>query len=393
MSEDGKHSGKLIVMAINRRSFLGLAATASLAPSALAAAARSHTAHTRGSMLQMNGYPLNAETPLDLLTDYLTPNELFFVRSHWIPHMPDLRTWRLTVDGEVERPATLSLSEIRRMPASEVTCVLQCAGNGRALYMPLVPGVQWRYGAAGNARWRGVRVRDVLEHAGVKPSAHHLHTFGSDDPPDKVPPFHRSIEMAKAMEDALLAYEMNGVPLPAIHGAPLRLVVPGWAGDHWMKWLIRISAQPEPAKGFYVETAYRYPLNPGAPGVAFKPEEMKPLTDLAVKSNITTAPKKARVGKKAAIRGFAFSGAPDITRVEVSDDDGATWHDAALDSRHDPYAWRLWSYDWTPSKAGAARLLARATDSRGVVQPRDAVWNQSGYVYNAWHGVDVEVTV
>src|SRR5438067_12754967 len=137
-------------MSIDRRRFLELAAAASVAPSAIAAAARSHAAHTHGSMLQMNGYALNAETPLDLLTDYLTPNELFFVRSHWIPHMPDRRTWRLTVDGEVERPATLSLSEIRRMPANEVTCVLQCAGNGRALYTPMVPGVQWRYGAVGN---------------------------------------------------------------------------------------------------------------------------------------------------------------------------------------------------------------------------------------------------
>lgn len=343
-------------------------------------------------MLQMNGYAVNAETPLELLTDYLTPNEYFFVRSHWIPRLPDLHSWRLTVDGEVVKPATFSLAEIRRMPATEATCVLQCAGNGRGLYTPLVPGVQWRYGAVGNARWRGVRVRDLLERAGVKPNALHLHTFGSDDPPEKVPAFHRSIEMAKAMDDALLAYEMNGVTLPSVHGAPLRLVVPGWAGDHWMKWVTRISAQPEAAKGFYMETAYRYPLKPGAPGVAFKPDEMKPLTEMAVKSNITTAPKKARVGKAVTIGGFAFSGAPDITKVEISDDDGGTWSEAKLDSRHDPYAWRLWSYSWKPPKTGKATLLARATDSNGATQQRESVWNQSGYLYNAWHGVEIEVT-
>jgi sulfite oxidase len=343
-------------------------------------------------MLQMNGYALDAETPLELLTDYLTPNELFFVRSHWIPRTPDPKTWRLMVDGEVENPSAFSLADIRRMPVTEVTCVLQCAGNGRALYTPLLPGVQWRYGAVGNARWRGVRVRDLLERVHVKSTALHLHAFGTDDPPEKVPPFHRSIEMTKAMDDAILAYEMNGHPLPLAHGAPLRLIVPGWAGDHWMKWVARIAPQPEAAKGFYMETAYRYPLNPGAPGVAFKPEEMKPLTELFVKSNITTAPAKARVGRKAAVKGFAFSGAPDITKVEVSDDDGASWHEATLDPRHSPYAWRLWSIDWTPSKAGKSTLLARATDSRGEVQPREAVWNQSGYVYNGWHSVDVEVS-
>jgi len=342
-------------------------------------------------MLQMNGYAVDAETPLELLTDYLTPNELFFVRSHWIPRTPDPKTWHLTVDGEVENPMTLSLADLRNLPVTEVTCVLQCAGNGRGLYTPSVPGVQWRYGAAGNARWRGVRVKDVLERAHVKSTAQHLHAFGSDDPPDKVPPFLRSIEITKAMEDAILAWEMNGEPLPAIHGASLRLVVPGWAGDHWMKWLVRLSPQPEAAKGFYMDTAYRYPLTPGAPGVAFKPEEMKPLTELFVKSNITTAPRTARVGKSVRIAGFAFSGAPDIARVELSDDDGVTWHEARLDPRHAPYAWRLWSYAWTPAKSGRNTLLARATDSRGNVQPREAVWNQSGYCYNAWHSAGVEV--
>jgi DMSO/TMAO reductase YedYZ molybdopterin-dependent catalytic subunit len=343
-------------------------------------------------MLQMNGYAVNAETPLELLTDYVTPNELFFVRSHWIPRTPDPKKWRLTIDGEVDCPLQLTLSDLKKLPRAEATCVLQCAGNGRGLYTPTVPGVQWRYGAAGNARWSGVRVRDVLERAGVKESAKHLHTFGSDDPPGKVPPFHRSVEMEKVLRDGILAFEMNGVPLPVAHGAPLRLIVPGWAGDHWMKWLVRLSAQPEPQKGFYMETAYRYPLTPGAPGVAFKPEEMSPVKEMFVKSNITTAPKTAKAGRAYNIRGFAFSGAPDIIRVEISDDDGASWHDASLDPRHDPYAWRLWSWRWTPSHPGKTRLCARATDAHGREQPREATWNQSGYFQNGWHVVDVEVT-
>ena len=371
---------------LDRRKFLALAAAAPLAPAALLGAER------REHMLQLNGYAQNAETPLELLTDYLTPNHLFFVRSHWIPQMPDAAKWRLVVDGEVDRPLRLTLAELKKMPRAEATCVLQCAGNGRGLQSPTVPGVQWRYGAVGNARWGGVRVRDVLERAGVRAGAAHLHTFGSDDPPGKVPPFHRSLELPKAMDDAILAWEMNGAPLPAAHGAPLRLIVPGWAGDHWMKWLVRLSPQGEPQKGFYMDTAYRWPNNPGAPGVAFKPEEMHPVTELSVKSNITTAPTTAKVGKASAIAGFAFSGAPDVSKVEISEDDGASWQPAALDPRHEPYAWRLWSYRWTPRAPGRVRLLTRATDVRGAAQPRETQWNQSGYLYNAWHGVNVEVT-
>jgi sulfite oxidase len=372
----------------NRRRFVALSAAALAAPAALLDAATTPSPH----MLQVNGYAVNAETPLALLTDYITPAELFFVRSHWIPRTPELAKWKLSVTGEVEHPLELSLPALKKMKKTEMTCVLQCAGNGRGLYAPVLPGVQWQYGAVGNARWGGVRVRDVLERAGVKPSAQHLHTFGSDDPPSKVPPFHRSVELEKLLEDGLLAWEMNGAPLMKEHGAPLRLVVPGWAGDHWMKWLVRISAAAEPQKGFYMETAYRYPLKPGQPGVAFKPEEMKPLTEMFVKSNITTAPKKARVGHAVTVAGFAFSGAPDIAKVELSDDGGETWKDAALDSRHEPYAWRRWSLAWTPAKSGTATLLARATDSRGAMQPRDAVWNQSGYQFNSWHSVDIEVT-
>ena len=371
---------------IDRRRFLLLAA----AP--LLVAQKAAAPHARESMLQMNGYAVNAETPLALLTEYVTPNELFFVRSHWIPRTPDPKKWRLTIDGEVDRSGEITLSELKKLPHAEATCVLQCAGNGRGLYSPPLPGVQWRYGAVGNARWTGVRVRDVLEHAGVKPSAKHLHVFGSDDPPGKVPPFHRSIELEKVLADGILAFAMNGEPLPAAHGAPLRLIVPGWAGDHWMKWIVRLSPQAEAQKGFYMETAYRYPLTPGAPGVAFKPEEMKPVTELFVKSNITTAPAKTRAKHASEIRGFAFSGAPDIAKVEISDDDGATWQEASLDPRHDPYTWRLWSHRWTPLRAGTVRLCARATDSRGSVQPREATWNQSGYLQNSWHFIDVEVT-
>ena len=373
---------------LNRRQLLAAAAATAMT----AVAAGVPTPDVRRRLLQMNGYPLDAETPLDLLTTYLTPNDLFFVRHHWNPTFPDASTWRLTVDGEVERPLALSLSDLKAMPRASATCVLQCAGNGRSLHRPIVPGVQWKYGAVGNAKWTGVRVRDVLEKAGLKAGARHLHTFGTDKPPEKVPPFHRSVELDKIREDGVIAFEMNGEPLPQAHGGPARLVVPGWAGDHWMKWLDRISPQAAPQTGFYMDTAYRYPKTPGEPGVAFKPDEMTPVTELFVKSNITESPAAARVGKAATIRGFAFSGAPDVAKVEVTDDGGATWSPATLGKDHDPHAWRLWSFAYTPKNSGRVTLHARATDSRGSVQPKNAVWNQSGYLYNGWHSVEVEVT-
>jgi DMSO/TMAO reductase YedYZ molybdopterin-dependent catalytic subunit len=377
---------------MHRRRFLGLAAGAALAPLSGLGIIRQALPRPRRRMLQLNGYAIDAETPLDLLTDYLTPNDLFFVRHHWQPLIPDPAAWRLVVDGEVASPLALSLAELKRLPPATVTCVLQCAGNGRSLQNPPVPGIQWGPGAVGNARWTGVRVKDLLQQAGIKASARHLHTFGSDTPPARVPPFHRSLEVEKALEDGVIAYEMNGAPLPPLHGGPARLVVPGWAGDHWMKWLARLSAQPEPQKGFYMDVGYRYPRNPGAPGVTFKPEEMAPVTELAVKSNFSGAPDRARIGSSLNLRGFAFSGAPDIARVEVSEDDGVTWSAALLDPRHDPYAWRRWTFPWTPRQLGRARLLARATDSRGAIQPRDPVWNQSGYLSNGWHAVEIEVT-
>ena len=190
----------------------------------------------------------------------------------------------------------------------------------------------------------------------------------------------------------VLAFEMNGDPLPPSHGAPVRLVVPGWAGDHWMKWLTRLSPQAEPQKGFFMDTAYRFPIKPGEPGVTLKLEEMKPITELFVKSNFTDFPATARVGAPATLRGFAFSGAPDVVKVEVSDDGGASWKDAALDPQHDPYAWRLFSFHFVPRTPGKATLTARATDSSGAVQPKEAVWNQSGYLYNGWHSATIEVT-
>jgi sulfite oxidase len=374
---------------LSRRTFIATAGAVMLAPTV---SARQRQAPSGPRLLQLNAYPINAETPLDRLTTYITPNDQFFIRHHWNPVVPNLKDWTLTIDGEVARPLKLTIDDLRKMPRSVRTCVVQCAGNGRSLHRPTVPGMQWGHGAVGNARWTGVAVAALLDRAGLKTDARHLHTFGGDNPPGKVPPFHRSLDLKKALEDAIVAYEMNGEPLPELHGAPARLVVPGWTANHWMKWLVRLSPQPQAQTGFYMDTGYRYPKRPGAPGVAVKPEDTDPVTELFVKSTITQAPRRARPGAALTIGGFAFSGAPDIAKVEISDDDGVTWKAATLGSQHDPYAWRLWSARYTPSKAGTITLMARATDSRGSVQPREAVWNQSGYLHNGWHALDIEVT-
>jgi sulfite oxidase len=376
---------------LTRRAFFGMATGLAAFPG-IAAAVVEDISPTKRRMFQVNGYGTCAETPLDALTTYLTPNDLFFVRQHWVSQAPDLKTWALVVDGEVGAPLKLSLSELNAMPQTTVTCVLQCAGNGRGFMKPVVPGVQWKFGSVGNARWTGVRVKDVLLKAGLKGTGRHLHTFGTDSPPGKVPPFIRSLEIEKVLEDGVIALKMNGEALSAPHGAPARLVVPGWAGDHWMKWLQRLSPQPDPQRGFYMDVGYRFPNKPGDPGVTFKPDEMHPVTELFVKSNISDAPKSAKVGQAVTLRGFAFSGAPDIRKVEVSADGGATWKNAVLDPEHDPYAWRLWSFPWKPVAPGKVTVWARATDSRGSVQPKEAVWNQSGYLYNAWHSAEIEVT-
>jgi DMSO/TMAO reductase YedYZ molybdopterin-dependent catalytic subunit len=270
----------------------------------------------------------------------------------------------------------------------DATCVLQCSGNGRNWFQPALPGVQWRYGAVGNARWSGARISDILTRVRMNGSGRHLHTFGGSPPPGRVPPFNRSIEIEKAMDDVIVAYEMNGEPLPHNHGGPARLVVPGWAGDHWMKWLRRLTVSPNPQTGFYMDTAYRLPIRTGQHGQAAGSE---PLTQLLVKSNITTAPTRMRVGAAATLRGFAFSGAPDIARVQLTDDGGATWRDAVLDAQHAPHAWRLWSLQWQPSNAGVHTLAVRATDSAGQQQPENGIWNPGGYLYNGWHSVSIEV--
>jgi DMSO/TMAO reductase YedYZ molybdopterin-dependent catalytic subunit len=340
--------------------------------------------------------PFDAETPVREFTSFLTPNHRFFVRSHFGPPPPEAvseANWTLRVGGLVERSHEFTLKDLRQMDTVTVTAVVQCSGNGRAFHRPKVPGVQWERGAVGNAQWTGVRLRDVLAKAGVQAGARHVQFQGADRPVvASVPLFTRSIPLEKAIHpDTILAYEMNGRPLPLLHGAPLRAITPGWMADSCTKWLTEITVQAEEAKGYYMQTAYRVPTKPVEPGGSVSGESA-PVEAMVVKSLIA-APQEGETVKSGpvTIQGVAWSGEAKVVKVEVSLDEGKTWESARLVGEDHPYAWRQWQLVWRPKTAGTFTILCRATDARGDQQPATSPWNPSGFLWNGWDRVTVTV--
>ena len=336
--------------------------------------------------------PENLETPLPWLDRLLVPNDVFFVRSHF--GAPRIDTERyVRIEGLTRQALTLGPAELAAMPQTTVTAVLQCAGNGRAFHEPRVPGVQWLHGAVGQASWTGVRLSDLLDRAGIAAGAAHVGLEGADRPPKpSVPVFHRSIPLERAVDPTtIVALRMNGEPLSHAHGAPCRLVVPGWAGDHWMKWLRTIRVQREETPGFYMQTAYRLPKTPVEPGAAVRPEDTVPVTTFPVKSTIAVPADGSRKRRGTQeIAGVAFSGLAPIARVEVSVDGGTSWHAAALEGEPGTGRWQVFRHRFRAGP-GRATALARATDAAGNVQPERPSWNPSGYFWNAWHSVAWEV--
>jgi len=336
---------------------------------------------------------VDLETPVEYFNTWLTPVPHFFVRNHM--HEPselNADEWRLTVSGEVEKPFTLTLSDLSKFESHSVVNTLECAGNGRSLHRPQVPGIQWGKGAVSTGRFSGARLGDVLQRAGVKPAGKHLMFRGLDEVPGKVPPFIRSIPIEKALDaDTLVATHMNGAPLTKHHGLPARALVPGWIGAASCKWLTEIKVLESEFVGNFMSPAYRFPNQPGKPGDAVKPEDTHPLTALSVKS-VISGPRDGESLKagRVAVHGAAWAGEADIVKVEVSTDGGASWNPAALGHDQAHYAWRLWNYEWKV-KSGDYTVLSRATDSQGRTQPSDPVWNPSGYLYNAADQVKIHV--
>src|ERR1700752_5201168 len=339
---------------------------------------------------------LDLEMPMEYLNSWITPVPHFFVRNHMHePSTLEAVDWRLSIGGEVDRPLTLSLPELGKLPSHSVVNTLECAGNGRAFQQPKVPGVQWQRGAVGTGRFSGPRLRDLRQRAGVKTTGKHVMFHGLDEVPGKVPPFIRSIPVEKAMDaDTLVATHLNGVPLPKHNGFPARALTPGWIGAASCKWLTEIKVLEKEFEGNFMNPGYRMPNQPVKPGEPVKPEDTHPTTTLNVKSLISSPSDGSTLRSlNVPIQGVAWAGESDVTRVEVSIDGGNSWQPAELGKERAHYAWRLFSYPWKAAKSGDYTILSRATDSQGPTQPPAPVWNPSGYLNNAIDQVKIHVQV
>ena len=346
-------------------------------------------------LIRLTTRPPQLETPLQLLGDAITPNDAFFVRYHLSDAPPvalDDRAHRLTVTGAVSRPLNLSVPDLKRLPSAEITAVLQCAGNSRGFSSPRVAGGQLGHGAVGNARWRGVSLKLLLERAGVSASARSASFDGLDQPPiDGLPDFVKGLDITHAMDgDVMVAYAMNGADLPILNGFPLRLVVPGHYGTYWVKHLSTITVLDAPFDGYWNKTAYRIPDNDCAcvaPGT--KPDKTRPIGRYNVRSLITSIADGARIkAGSLTVSGIAFDGGTGIARVELSPDGGQTWQAAALGPDLGRYSFRTWQAVVTLG-GGAHQLMARATANSGETQPMAAVWNPAGYMRNVVEAVRV----
>lgn len=345
-------------------------------------------------MIVHSDFPEDLESLPEYLSTWITPNDSFFVRQHLPRPKSDAASHRIEIGGMVKQNAALSIADLRALPQTTLPAVLECAGNGRGFYRPRMPGLQWSKGAIGNAEWRGPRLIDVLAKAGASPQAAYADFNGLDVGVGKTPDFIRSIPMRKTLHPStILALDMNGVPLPDLHGGPVRLIVPGWDGASWVKWVAKIDLVDKINPGFYMNPAYRYPNTPVAPGSAAKPEDLGVLEGMAVKSFFARPADQARaaVGQALTLTGPAWAGENKIVRVEVSTDGGASWRLASLSAKDFQFSWRIWSSQWKPAKPGYYTLCCRATDSAGRMQPIEAVWNPSGYLWNAIDRIGVLV--
>lgn len=337
----------------------------------------------RARLVVVKPRPFNAETPLEALADARTPTGSFFVRNnHPAPELP-AATHRIAVEGAVEAPFTLRLAELAQGPLSELTVTLECAGNGRTLMAPLPEGEPWGKGALGTAVWKGVPLSLVLGRARLRPEVLEVLVEGADGEGSKR--FARSLPVSKALHpDTLLALEMNGAPLTREHGAPVRLIVPGWYGMAHVKWVRRIEALTRPFTGYYQRERYIYDV-----GDDQAPE---PVTRMRVKSLISTPASGTRVAPgRVVVQGLAWSGERRVVQVEVAVDGGETWKPATLLETSKPSAWVRWAFTWEDAVPGRHTLRARATDEAGETQPAAPQWNRLGYGNNAvqMHVVDV----
>ena len=374
-----------------------------LIPAALAESLEDFKLAGKDGLTVLNDRPVNAETPPHLLDDEVTPNNRHFVRNNGLmPEMAetmDATGWSLTLDGEVDNPMTLSLEDLRsKFEVVKLKLQLECGGNGRAAFNPPAKGNQWTLGAIGNAEWTGVRYRDLLKAAGVKDSAVYTAHYGMDGhlsgDPDKLP-ISRGVPIDKAMDPhCLVAFEMNGEPIPALNGFPVRTVCPGWPGSTSQKWLRRIQIRDVVHDGPKMTgSSYRVPYYNVAPGTKVPKKDFKIIESMPVKSLITSPETGHEVagGRSLRVRGHAWAGDRKVSAMHLSIDFGSTWIPANLMDPPNPYSWQTWSAQVAFPGKGYYEIWARATDDGGVTQPFAINWNPKGYLNNSMHRIAVQV--
>jgi DMSO/TMAO reductase YedYZ molybdopterin-dependent catalytic subunit len=390
-------------MSTNRRAFLASGAAALGSGLAVPAFAQSMvkgvfpngdrplaTFPQKRSLMVLTPRPPQLETPFALFDQgVFTPNDAFFVRWHLadIPLDLDAATHRIAVGGAVATPLSLSLADLRKLPAVEIAAVNQCSGNSRGFFSPAPAGGQWQNGAMGNALWKGARLRDVLDRAGLKPEAKQVQFNGLDKPTlDGTPDFKKSLDLDIARrDDVLVAYEMNGRPLPVLNGFPVRLVVPGWYSTYWVKMLSEISVLDHVDDQFWMKTAYRIP---DTPNHSVAPSDSGyatiPINRMVVRSFATNVV-DGQVFKPGpfALRGLAFDGGSGIQAVDVSEDGGATWSNATLERDYGRYSFRRWNAIVSFEAGKAYTLACRATAVDGSIQVATPIWNPGGYMRNS----------
>jgi DMSO/TMAO reductase YedYZ molybdopterin-dependent catalytic subunit len=353
-------------------------------------------------LIRLSYRPPNYESPLDYFRTPITPNDQFFIRYHLsnIPETIDPATYRIEIGGDGANGQTeLTLDDLKKMPAYEVVAVNQCSGNRRGLSNPHVAGVEWGYGAMGCARWKGARLKDILGIVGLKPEAIEIAFNGADGPAyEKVPDFIKSLPVWKAMDDnTIVAYEMNGGPLPHYNGFPARLVVPGWTGTYWMKHLISITALTKPQGGFWMAPAYRIPLGMFPVVQRFTSQETPggtntPITEMVVNSLITSHSDGAKVkASKVTVSGLAWDAGYGISNVAISIDGGKTWSEAALGDDLGRFAFRPWSFTFD-AKRGKNTVMPNASNKIGQTQTPSLLFNPAGYNNNVMQNITLNAS-